>query len=85
VHVIRHDNGHVKKVLEVVVVETTFQGDVSGRIRQYPSAKSAESHEVALVIALKMREFPPVEGHHNSRRDSRLGCPPEFRLPQFSA
>jgi hypothetical protein len=77
VHVIWHDCGGVKEVLKVVVVQTALQRDGTSDIRQDPSMKCAEGHEVALVITLQMRELASVECHQDSCRDSCLGCPVE--------
>jgi hypothetical protein len=73
VDVIRHNHGGVKKVFRVVVMKAASQSDRSSFLRKNPPLKCAESHAMPLEIPLQMRQFAPVE--HNSRSDSRLGCP----------
>jgi hypothetical protein len=52
-HMIRHDNGNVKKVLGFVIVKATLQGDIAGGIGQDPTMKRAKSYEVALIITCR--------------------------------
>jgi len=73
VNVIGHDHCGVKEMFRVVVMKTTSQNDRSSILRKNPPLKCAESHKVPLEVPLQMKQFPPVE--HNSRSDSRLGCP----------
>jgi hypothetical protein len=51
-HVIRHDNGNVKDVFDVVVVQATKQRDRTGGIGQDPTMKRAKSYEVAFIVTL---------------------------------
>jgi len=73
VNMIRHDHSRVKKMLGVAVVKTASQSDRSRHVRQNPPLERTKCNKVPLVVALQMRQFSAVE--HNSRSDSRLGCP----------
>lgn len=62
-HVIRHDNGDVEEILNIILVQTALQRDRASRIGQEPSMKCTECDKVALVIALQMRKFASIESH----------------------
>jgi hypothetical protein len=72
-NVIGHNHRRMQKMLDVVVMKTGPQCDRASRVRQNPSLKGTERNEMTLIISLQMWQFPSVE--HNSRSDSRLGCP----------
>jgi len=51
-HMVRQDNGDVKEVFGVVIVQATLHGDGAGGIGQDPTMERAKSYEMALVITL---------------------------------
>ena len=74
-HVIRHDNGDVEVILNIILVQTALQRDRASRIGQEPSMKCTECDKVALVIALQMRMnrpegplIPDVQSHPDARQ-----------------
>jgi hypothetical protein len=55
----------MKEVLDVVIVRTTTKRDIASGRRQCPAIKGAEGYEMALAVALEMREFSAVEAIAN--------------------
>ena len=72
-HVIGHHYSGMQEVLDVTVMKATSQDNGSSLFRKHPPLKCAEGHKMPLEIPLQMRQFSPIK--HNSRSDSRLGCP----------
>jgi len=71
-HMVRHHDDSPQIEFLSVVMETAFQHDRAHRLWQYPSVIGAEGYKMLVVIDLKVRKPPAVEGlRHGPCRDSR--------------
>ncbi|MFZ0860770.1 MAG: hypothetical protein WAN18_08830, partial [Candidatus Sulfotelmatobacter sp.] len=61
-NMVRHHDGNTQIVFRSVVVQTGFQHERAHLHRKKPPPISAESHKMLMVINLKMRKLPTVEG-----------------------
>jgi len=58
---IGHDNRDPEVELDTVVVQAAFEHEETYSLGENPAVIGAESHEMLLIIALKMRKLPPVK------------------------
>ncbi len=92
-NMIGHDHDRVNVHFSSMIVQATSQCNCACFFRENPALVSTKGHKMWLVVALQMRQSPPVKrrGHSKfSRRDSRPRLSAErssalFHLRRFTA